>query len=355
VPIINRPVAWYGLLFALGFILGFIILQPILRRKLSKTKELTERDIASWQRVICRLKKEILASESPLFSILDHLSKKTKEIILSLQLFQEPDRQVKQEILGALNVWMQEKSNGREKLPLLIPKGIFKIKDLCYFLSDRLTWFVVIGTIVGSRLGHVFFYEWPHYRDNPLDIIKIWEGGLASHGGVIGVILALTLFQRTIRRSFPELHFVAILDCLSIPSALVAVCIRLGNFFNQEITGPETTVPWAVTFANPVEWTDAVPRHPTQLYEALVYLLIFVAMFAFWKIKGQSLKSGTLIGALFIAIFSSRFFLEYFKAPSSMMIDESTFFAGQILSIPFILFGAVLLFLPEKKHFLHAK
>jgi phosphatidylglycerol---prolipoprotein diacylglyceryl transferase len=218
-----------------------------------------------------------------------------------------------------------------------------EIRDLSLSLMDRLTWFVVAGTVIGARLGHVFFYEWPRYAANPIDIFKVWEGGLASHGGALGIILAVGIYQRTIRKKFPELTFLTLLDCLSIPTALVGMFIRIGNFFNQEITGPETSVPWAIVFGHPMEWARVVPRHPAQLYEAFAYLLIFLGLALLWKKKGNTLREGTLLGLFMVLVFGSRFVLEYFKASMSLMIDESFLHAGQYLSIPFILFGLYLL------------
>lgn len=218
-----------------------------------------------------------------------------------------------------------------------------EIRELSLFLMDKLTWFVVAGTVIGARLGHVFFYEWPRYASNPIDIFKIWEGGLASHGGTIGVIVAIWLYQKSIRNKFPELSFLTLLDCLSIPTALTGTFIRIGNFFNQEITGPETSVPWAVIFGNPMEWSRVVPRHPSQLYEALAYFLIFLGLITLWRKRGSSLQEGTVFGLFMVSVFGSRFLLEFFKSPTSLMIDESFLYTGQYLSLPFILLGLLML------------
>lgn len=218
-----------------------------------------------------------------------------------------------------------------------------EIQDLSLSLMDKLTWYIIGGTVIGARLGHVFFYEWPRYQSNPIDIFKVWEGGLASHGGALGVILATGLYRLSIRKKFPEITLLTILDCISIPTAFVGMCIRLGNFFNQEIVGPETTMPWGIIFGHPFEPSTGMVRHPTQLYEAFAYLLVFISLGLLWRKKGSSLKTGTYVGLFMVLVFGSRFFFEFLKNPQSLMIDESFLYMGHYLSIPFILAGSFLL------------
>lgn len=217
-------------------------------------------------------------------------------------------------------------------------------RPLALPLLDRLTWFVIAGAIIGARLGHVFFYEWSRYEDHLLDIFKIWKGGLASHGGVIGILIALYFYQRSIRKEYPEFTFIALLDMLAVPSPFASFCIRIGNFFNQEILGTPTTVPWAIIFGDPADGSSPQPLHPAQLYEALAYLLTFIFLYTLWRIKGLSLRPGMLIGLMFICIFGSRFFIEFVKAHQSTVIDESFLQMGQYLSLPFVLLGIFLCF-----------
>lgn len=219
-------------------------------------------------------------------------------------------------------------------------RGVPLSRQQAFSLVDRLTWFVILGTLVGARLGHVFFYDWPLYRQHPVDIFKIWEGGLASHGGALGVIAALLCFRKLISKEFPWLTYVDLLDCLAAPTALAGAFIRLGNFFNQEIVGTPTAVPWAVFFGHPAEGIP-VPRHPVQLYEAACYVAIFVLLyFLTMRVKSWS-RPGMAIGSLFVLLFSARFFMEFYKevAPSSLIADQSLFSVGQWLSVPFILLG----------------
>lgn len=222
--------------------------------------------------------------------------------------------------------------------------------DLALGLADRLTWFVVGGTIIGSRLGHVFFYEWPRYRSHPIDIFKIWEGGLASHGGAIGILLGLFLFRQLIKKEFPNLTFLKLLDALCLPTAFAAGCIRIGNFFNQEILGTETSYPWGIVFGRPADGGAVVPRHPVQLYEALAYFVTFIILMIVWKKYRKKLPTGLMTGLFFVLAFGSRFFIEFLKLPTSLMIDESWIQTGQLLSLPFILVGGILLFYHYQKH-----
>ena len=226
----------------------------------------------------------------------------------------------------------------------VVPDAVKTAKEIAFKVTDRLTWYVVAGTLVGARLVHVFFYDWPRYQGNLWEIFAIWKGGLASHGGVLGVFLAVLLFySKEMKQRCPSISFLGLLDMMVIPSSLVACCIRIGNFFNQEIVGPETNLPWAVVFGDPFEATPWVPRHPSQLYEAIAYFALFILLYS---IRNSSLsqRPGYLTGLFFVLLFTFRFFIEFLKLPQSMMIDESFLQMGQWLSIPFILAGFWLIY-----------
>lgn len=262
IPGTNHPVVWYGVWFALGFIVGYLILVPMIQRRLLETR----------------------------------LGLDTKSA-----------------------------------------------RQLAAQYVDRMTGLIVIGTIVGARLGHVFFYEWPRYQHNPIEIFQVWKGGLASHGATLGILLALFLYVYFSRKKFPEITFLTLLDIIVVPTAFAACCIRIGNFFNQEILGIPSSVPWAIIFGDPADGGAIVPRHPVQLYEAIVYFVTFIFLYSLWKFKGSFLRPGMLSGLFFILVFGSRFFLEFLKVPQSAMIDESFLQTGQYLSIPVILAGVLLL------------
>lgn len=216
-------------------------------------------------------------------------------------------------------------------------------KEKAKEITEELTLYILLGTVLGARLGHVLFYEWPYYSQNPMAILKVWEGGLASHGGLIGVLLALLIFTYKKRKKYPYLHFITLVDLLVIPGALVGGCIRLGNFINQEILGTPTTLPWGVIFKNPAQnITPGIALHPVQIYESLFYFSLFFLLWALWKKRRGKLGEGLLSGIFFLLLFGFRFFIEFLKMPQSVY-DSASLTMGQILSLPFILVGAALL------------
>ncbi len=200
---------------------------------------------------------------------------------------------------------------------------------------DRLLLYLLIGTVVGARLGHVLFYDPGYYFAHPLDILKIWEGGLASHGGALGILLALFLYQR--KHSY--VSYLWLLDRLAIPAALGGMFIRIGNFMNSEILGIPTGGNWGVVFQR----VDALPRHPVQLYEATVYALIFLVLLLLYRRPAIRMRAGALFGALMVLVFVARFFLEFFKTRQAAYEASFQISVGQWLSIPFVLLGLALL------------
>ena len=203
----------------------------------------------------------------------------------------------------------------------------------------------VIGTVVGARLGHCLFYEPEYYLSQPWKILMIWEGGLASHGGTIGIFLCMIYYTRKY-----HIPFMWLADRLSIAISLGVPFIRIGNFFNSEIYGKPTDVPWAVIF----ERIDNIPRHPAQLYEAGCYFLLFIILATIYKITSGNFKPGRLIGLMFIWIFGSRFFIEFFKENQVSFEDSMTLNMGQLLSIPMIALG-IFFFLGLQEKFFSQK
>lgn len=214
-------------------------------------------------------------------------------------------------------------------------KRIFKNEGLGDATLDRLTVYVAIGTIVGARLGHCFFYEPEYYLARPLEILKVWHGGLASHGAAIGILLALWLFVRKERKPF-----IWAIDRVVIVVALAGALIRLGNLMNSEIYGVETTLPWGFVF---LQNGETAPKHPTQIYEALAYLITFgVLMRIYWKNLGKQ-KPGLLFGVFLLMVFGFRFFVEYVKEDQVGFEAGMRLNMGQWLSIPFVLAGIAIL------------
>ncbi len=209
------------------------------------------------------------------------------------------------------------------------------------WLGLLLVW-VMGGTIIGARLGHCFFYEWDFYSAHPEKIIRVWEGGLASHGGAIGVIIAVLLFSLFTSKRSPMWTF----DRLVIPIALVGGLIRLGNLFNSEIFGGPTDLPWGMMFVNSAEWRALYPEvacHPTQIYEALSYFALFgLLMWMYWKRNSEE-RPGLIFGVFLVGVFLSRFFIEFIKNNQEAFEDDMILNMGQCLSIPFVLAGVVLI------------
>lgn len=225
----------------------------------------------------------------------------------------------------------------------LMTKRLGETKVQAQKLVDQMTWFIIGGIIIGARLGHVLFYDWPRYAANPWLILNTREGGLASHGGTVGVLLALFLFYMFIFRKKTSLSFLQLIDIVSVPAALSVFFIRLGNFFNQEIIGTPTDMPWGVIFGSPADHAAVVPRHPAQLYEGFAYLAIFTLLLALWHYKKIYLKPGLTTGLLFTLVFGSRFLIEFVKAPLDSVLNQNMLQAGQTLSLPFIILGICLI------------
>ena len=197
-------------------------------------------------------------------------------------------------------------------------------------LLIKLFLYIFIAVVAGARLGHCLFYEPGYYLAHPLDILKVWKGGLASHGAAAGIILALLLYARyTAGTSF---FWVADRLCIIVP--LAASFVRLGNFANSEILGVPTTAPWAVIFSR----VDPIPRHPVQLYEAITYLIIFIIMVILYLRQAGEI-AGRLTGSMLIMLFSMRFILEFFKAGQSTLDPSMPITMGQLLSVPLVVFG----------------
>jgi prolipoprotein diacylglyceryl transferase len=208
-------------------------------------------------------------------------------------------------------------------------------------IAEKLTFYVILGTIIGARLGDLLFYqEWKQVFYNPSLIFTVWEGGLASHGGAAGILIALYLFSRR-EKKITWLHSI---DLVAMPAGIVCGFIRIGNFVNQEILGKVTNLPWGVVFGHPADGSVPMPRHPVQLYEAFYYFLLFFLFFYLWRNSLFVRKEGKLCGLFLVFVFTFRFFIEFLKEESSVLFASNAFLdMGQYLSIPFILLGVFLL------------
>ena len=227
-------------------------------------------------------------------------------------------------------------------LGYLMMKKIFGQEGIPVKILDRLTWYMIFGTLIGARLGHCLFYEPDYFLKNPVEIVQIWRGGLASHGAAAGILLALYIFSHVERRPY-----LWILDRIVIVVALSGFLIRMGNLFNSEIFGHPTGLPWGFEFVRSPEWhrvpIHAQPCHPTQIYEALLYLVIFVWLYKMYFQKDKKPNSGILFGTFLVSLFTVRFFIEFLKENQVGFENGMFLNMGQLLSIPFILCGIFLL------------
>jgi len=219
-------------------------------------------------------------------------------------------------------------------------KRYYRIEGIPETEVDRFSVWVFVGAILGARLGHILFYEPAYYLENPLDIFKVWEGGLASHGGTIGLFIALWFYSK---RKFSR--YLWVLDRMSMPTALAGASIRLGNLMNSEIYGHDTLMPWGFIF---VRDGQTLPRHPTQIYEALCYIAIFVFLWFLYNRKKAQTPRGLMIGWFMILVFGARFMIEFVKEVQVGFEQDMIINMGQVLSIPFIIAGIVFLLLSRK-------
>jgi prolipoprotein diacylglyceryl transferase len=223
---------------------------------------------------------------------------------------------------------------------LHVMKWMFQQEKVNLELLDSGLMYCVLGIIVGARLGHCFFYDPEFYFSNPLKILAIWEGGLASHGGGLGVIIAMYFFQRK-----HKVEYLWLLDRIAIATALFGFFVRFANFMNSEIIGIQTDVPWAVVFAR----VDLLPRHPAQLYESLSYLSIFITLVLLYRFSNIKKHSGAMLGGFLCMVFTARYLIEFVKVKQAAYTGEAWINTGQALSIPFFVVGIYLLLQAWKK------
>ncbi|MHB8907038.1 MAG: prolipoprotein diacylglyceryl transferase [Melioribacteraceae bacterium] len=207
-------------------------------------------------------------------------------------------------------------------------------------LND-LVWVMILGTVLGARIGHCLFYNPSYYLRHPEEILQIWKGGLASHGAAIGIMIAIYFYVRKRK----DMTYLWIFDRIVITVALAGFFIRMGNLFNSEIIGKPTNSSWGFVFTS----VDMIPRHPAQLYESIAYLFIFFFLFWFYFKKEGKFKQGLIFGLFLVLVFSFRFFVEFFKENQSSFEAGMFLNMGQLLSIPLVILGIYLLFRKEKK------
>ena len=217
-----------------------------------------------------------------------------------------------------------------------------KREGLSSKLLDSIFWFGALATIIGARLGHCLFYEPSYYLAHPWEMLNLREGGLASHGAAIGMLLGLWMFSR--RNKMPYLWS---LDRIMIPVTIGGAFVRLGNLFNSEIYGTPTSMPWGFVF---VRAHETVPKHPTQIYEALCYVIGFaILLWLYYKKDMGRRRPGLLFGVGLVIIFVARLIIETIKNPQVSFEQGMTLNMGQWLSLPFIVAGGVMIWFSMRR------
>jgi len=223
----------------------------------------------------------------------------------------------------------------------LILSKVMKKEGFKQEFIDKFSIYILIGTVIGLRLGHCLFYNPGYYLSHPLEILKIWEGGLASHGGAAGILLAVWLFYRKNKSKVENVKvtYMGLLDRIVLVVPLAGAMVRIGNLINSEIVGVPTNVPWAFIFKR-LPYLGDTPLHPTQLYEAIFYFIMFFTFYFIYKKYHSKWKDGTFLGWFLIVLFGFRFLIEYTKIDQVEFEGWTDFIRmGQLLSIPFILLG----------------
>lgn len=208
---------------------------------------------------------------------------------------------------------------------------------------DKMAMYIILGSVIGARLGHCLFYEPDYFLANPIEILYVWHGGLASHGGGIGLIFGLWLFSRK-SHCKSLLHH---MDRVAIPTALAGSFIRLGNLFNSEIYGGRTELPWGFKYPRDFQY-DGFAHHPTQIYESLGYLIIFIVLMRMYKKRKGVVNRGLIVGWMLTLVFTLRFFVEFIKNNQVDFEQNMLLNMGQLLSIPFIIIGIILIIKSKK-------
>ena len=229
-------------------------------------------------------------------------------------------------------------------LGLFLLNRLFKAKNIDRDYLPPLFLTIFISVVIVARLGHVFFYYPKYYLSNPISILMIWKGGLASHGAAIALVIGVLIFSRIYRMKFYE-----VADIAAIPVSIATSFVRLGNFFNSEIVGRKTSLPWAVKFMRFRELDGSAPafRHPSQLYEVAIGVIVFVTLWVLYKKRKDKLQDGCIFYLMLFMYFTLRFLVEFVKEYHTLS-SASPLTMGQYLSIPFVLFSGFMLFVMGK-------
>ncbi len=220
-------------------------------------------------------------------------------------------------------------------------KELLKFDKLPDDFADRALVYMILGTVIGARIGDCFFYHPQYYLQHPLEIFAVWHGGLSSHGGACGILIALYLFARKMKKPY-----IWILDRVVIVIGVAGFFIRMGNLMNSEIYGIQTSLPWGFIFERHGE---SVPKHPTQIYEALYYALTYIVLRFVYRKCDNRPRPFLIFGLFLIMVFAFRFCIEFIKNPQEDFEESMRFNMGQWLSVPFIILGVISLMVSSRQ------
>jgi phosphatidylglycerol---prolipoprotein diacylglyceryl transferase len=380
-PFLDFQMRWYTLWTIIGISASYLVATFVIKDKLLFLEDFSGKNIKNWATLLSYFNQTDKNNSSPwpkkitsYFStsemskinkwkgpnVSDNLKKtiieKLKKISIDPAFYNEADLEgLNFSFTTKLSIRKFNKLKSNENVKslntqllndILPKKSIFTFLGLSNEVTKDLVNYIVIFNILGARLAHVLFYEWSYYQNNLMEILYVWKGGLASHGGVLGTLFGVFLFFKIqMKKKYPQFTLLGFFDLTSIYIGTSLGSIRLGNLFNQEILGKKTDLPWAIVFLKPENGAQVYPRHPVQLYESFSYYFCFVVMLLLWKKYYVKWKEGTFIGIGCIIFFILRFYCEFFKESLSEVINKSSgILMGQYLSLPFILMGIFLLF-----------
>ncbi len=348
-PYFDFPILWYGLFFASSFYLGYYIFLWVVSRYFRAFPEVLPGEMVDSAHVLGRLAEEKGSYLGALLTRGEKVQSVSRLRVLMNRFIQ--DKSNWYELARSTQKGKKEPCKGFFRLPKSLTLRLtlesafsgllLRIEQRGAYCADRLLTVVMVCTVVGARMGHLLFYQSPSfYLQDPMRIFRIWEGGLASHGAATAILIGVYLFARFFQPQKPILTFFTIVDMLTVPAAFIGGAIRVGNFFNQELLGRPTNLPWGVAFGHPMDGSlPWVVRHPVQLYEAGFYFLLFVVLSVLVRKTSLLFSSGKLSGIFFVGVFLFRFFIEFFKEKQSIFTADWTLTMGQMLSIPFCFLG----------------
>ncbi len=220
-------------------------------------------------------------------------------------------------------------------------KELLKYDKLPDDFADRALIYMILGTVIGARIGDCFFYPPQYYLEHPLEVFAVWNGGLSSHGGACGILIALYLFARKMKKPY-----IWVLDRVVIVIGVAGFFIRMGNLTNSEIYGHVTSLPWGFIFERRGE---TLPKHPTQIYEALYYALTYLVLRFVYRKCDNRPRPFLIFGLFLIMVFAFRFCIEFIKNPQEDFEKSMMFNMGQWLSVPFVIMGIISLIISSRQ------